>query len=70
MNFLMFKPYLICLTLIFAAPSFKAFTQENFGVEKDLHHFVLGNYSRGVVEQFMARIDKFNQEHENLGIFY
>jgi hypothetical protein len=59
----------INLTL-FLGTSFKiAHSQENFGIEKEIHQFVLGNYSRGLVEQFMVRIDKYNQEHENLSYF-
>lgn len=61
-----FKLSFWCVLIL---PHYNLHSQENFGIEKDLHQFVISNYSQGLVKQFMQRVDHYNNEHENIGFF-
>lgn len=60
---------LFTLTAISLLLQVSTHAQENFGIDAEIHQKAIGHFSEGVVEEFMVRIDRYNENHKTIDFF-
>lgn len=68
MNWSWIKRGVLVLSLGLSGPSTSS-SGENFNVEAEMLSLFVQHYSTGVVEEFMARVDRYNENRENIDFF-